>query len=119
MRVNIEEDNASRLLTARSVRVDLGRNTAKRVKKLNENYISSGPPMLQENPTIQRFYKWQNSLMLFVRKLPGYVDGMLVPRPDYDSLGRGVQKRLKDVYDNIHGWLKKAGIRRLPTKLRP
>ena len=64
--------------------------------------------MLQENPTIQVFYKWQNNLRSFVKKLPGYVDHMLENRPDYSTMGRVNQERLKDIYENIHGWLEKA-----------
>ena len=49
-RKNDDVNNGTRHLTARSVRAEFCRSTAKRVKKPHDNYISQGPPMLQENP---------------------------------------------------------------------
>jgi len=53
-----DDNQGSRLLTARSIRAEFNRSTAKRVKKSNENFISAGPPMLQESPINKNFYKW-------------------------------------------------------------
>ena len=101
--------NGNRFLAARSIQEELGRETAKRVKKSLEHYVASGPPMLQENVTLQGFIKWQSNLKTFVSKLPGYVEGMLSQRPDINNMSRKDRDRLADIYENIHGWLAKAG----------
>jgi len=52
-------------------------NTAKRVKKSNEQYTSTVPPKLPENATLAKFHEWQRNLRRFVERLAGYIDGML------------------------------------------
>jgi len=54
---NVNGMNAKRVLAARSIQVELGTETAKRVKNPNEHYVASGPPMLQDNANLQRFIK--------------------------------------------------------------
>ena len=103
-----DDNQGSRLLTARSIRAEFNRSTAKRVKKSNENFISAGPPMLQESPTNKEFYKWQGALKIYVSKLPGYIEGMLVSRPDYNSMTGREQESLREIYVNIHDWLQKS-----------
>jgi len=89
--------NGNRFLAARSVQDELGRGTAKSVKKSLEHYVASGPPMLQENVTLQGFIKWQSNLRTFVSKLPGYVEGMLSQRPDINNMSRKDRERLVDI----------------------
>ena len=103
-----EHDSRSKVLKARSLQQELSSETAKRVKKSMEHFMSTGPPMLNDNDDPQGFFKWQTKMKSFIERLPGYVDGMLIRRPDYNSMSSKDQGRLKDIYTNIHGWLTKA-----------
>ena len=103
-----EQDSRSKVLKARSLQQELSSETAKRVKKSMEHFMSTGPPMLNDNDDPQGFFKWQTKMKSFIERLPGYVDGMLIRRPDYNSMSSKEQGRLKDIYTNIHGWLTKA-----------
>ena len=59
--------------------------------------------------TKSKFHEWQNNLVKFVERLPGYVNGMLTQRPDWGKMSRIEQEYMRDIYINIHGWLAKAG----------
>ena len=107
-RRTITRDN-SRSRTPRSFRVEVDNDTAKRVKKSNEQYTATGPPKLPEIVNLTKFHEWQNNLVKFVERLPGYVNGMLTQRPDWGKMSRIEQEYMRDIYINIHGWLAKAG----------
>jgi len=79
------------------------------LKRCHENYTSKGPPVLGENPTVEIFYAWKANLKIFIERMPGYVNGMLKKRPDFDNLSKRDQKMLIEVYQNIMVWLAKAG----------
>ena len=61
------------------------------------------------NVTVAAFYKWYGAQKSLVERLPGYVDGMLTKRPNYEEMSSREQRNVKDIYINIHGWLNKAG----------
>jgi len=84
-------------------------DTAKHVKKLNEQYTSTGPPRLPENVSLAIFHEWKGNLRWFVERLPGYIDCMLTQRPNFDGMIQRKEEYLKDIYVNIHGWFAKAG----------
>jgi len=93
----------------RKPREEMDNVTAKRDKKSNEQYTSAGPPKLTEKVTLAKFHKWQSNLGRFVESLPGYIDGMLTQRPNFDEMSRRQEEYLNDIYINIHVWLAKAG----------
>ena len=95
--------------TPRSLQVNMDEDTIKRVKKSNEQYCAAGPPKLQENVTLAKFHEWQNNLIKFVERLPGYKPGMLTTRPKFNEMSSRRKESLIQIYTNIHGWLAKAG----------
>ena len=103
-----DERGGSNVLHARSLQQELGSETARRVRKSMDHFISTGPPMLKEHEDQQSFFKWQTAMKTFVGKLPGYLPGMLDKKPDYHSMSGKEQGRLRDIYTNIHSWLTKA-----------
>jgi len=46
---------------------------------------------------------------MLVEKLPGYEDGMLIRRPDFNNMTKREQQLTTEIYANIYGWLAKAG----------
>ena len=102
------DGSRSKVLEARSLQQELGSETARRVKKSMDHWISIGPPMLKENEEAQGFFKWQTAMKTFVGRLPGYLPGMLEKKPDYENMSNKEQGRLRDIYTNIHSWLCKA-----------
>jgi len=104
-----DEDDEDELLNSSMIKEKLGHNTAKRLKKSYETYTSKGPPTLDDNPTVETFYKWKANLKIFIERMPGYVPGMLLKRPDFDYLIQKDQNQLQEVYVNIMTWLAKAG----------
>jgi hypothetical protein len=104
-----DEDNQHDLLESSTIKAELGRRTSKRLKRCHENYTSKGPPVLGENPTVEIFYAWKANLKIFIERMPGYVNGMLKKRPDFDNLNKRDQRMLIEVYQNIMVWLAKAG----------
>ena len=109
---NNQDNQGSRLLTARSIRAEFNRSTAKKVKKSNENFIAAGPPMLQDCPSSKEFYKWQGALKIYVSKLPGYIEGMLVRRPDYNNMTGREQDALREIYISQSVGIQKHQTRR-------
>jgi len=103
-----DERQGSKVLYARSLQQELGSDTARRVKKSMDHFISTGPPMLKENEDQQSFFKWQAAMKTFIGRLPGYSPKMLERKPDYYNMSGKEQGRLRDIYTNIHGWLTKA-----------
>ncbi len=103
-----EDRQGSKVLHARSLQQELGSDTARRVKKSMDHFISTGPPMLKDNEDQQSFFKWQTAMKTFIGRLPGYLPGMLEKRPDYYNMSGKEQGRLRDIYTNIHSWLTKA-----------
>lgn len=104
-----DDDNRHDLLESSTIKAELGRRTSKRLKRCHENYTSKGPPVLGENPSVENFYAWKANLKIFIERMPGYVNGMLKKRPDFDNLKKRDQKMLIEVYQNIMVWLAKAG----------
>ena len=104
-----DDDNQHEFLESSAIKAELGSRTSKRLKKCHENYTSKGPPVLGENPTVEIFYAWKANLKIFIERMPGYVNGMLKKRPDFDNLNKTDQKMLIEVYQNIMVWLAKAG----------
>ena len=104
-----DDDNQHEFLESSTIKAELGRRTSKRLKKCHENYTSKGPPVLGENPTVEIFYAWKANLKIFIERMPGYVNGMLKKRPDFENLNKKDQKMLIEVYQNIMVWLAKAG----------
>jgi len=58
---------------------------------------------------VEIFYAWKSNLKTFIERMPGYVNGMLKKRPDFDNLSKKDQNQLIEVYENIMVWLAKAG----------
>jgi len=53
-----EQDSRSKVLKAPSLQQELGSKTVKKVKKSMELFMSTGPPMLNDNENPQGFFKW-------------------------------------------------------------
>ena len=104
--------------TPRLLKVRVDNDTLKRVKKSNEQYCASGPPKLPENATMAKFHEWQNNLLKFIERLPGYKKGMLEKNPRYDRLRSSERSNLREIYANIYGWLAKAGSENSKVSLK-
>jgi len=50
---------------------------------------------------VEIFYAWKSNLKTFIERMPGYVNGMLKKRPDFDNLSKKDQNQLIEVYENI------------------
>jgi len=68
---------------------------AKGVKKSNDRYTSTGSPKLPENVTLAKIHEWQRNSRRLVKKLPGYIDGMLTQRPNFEGMSRHKKEYMK------------------------
>ena len=56
----------------RSLRLEEDEDAWEDTNKMNQRFISSGPPMLLETFGLSKFHEWQINMTDYLGKLPGF-----------------------------------------------
>ena len=70
----------------RSLRLEEDEDAWEDTNKMNQRFISSGPPMLLETFGLSKFHEWQINMTDYLGKLPGFKKEILTIEPEFEDL---------------------------------